>query len=73
MIPVPLHPEKLQGRGYNQSEKIAEGIASIAHFPLKTDYIDFKKLRRSIKVNNYDYDDGFVNQTSLSIIDEKSL
>jgi ComF family protein len=27
VIPVPLHPDKLRKRGYNQSEKIAEGLA----------------------------------------------
>jgi ComF family protein len=27
VIPVPLHPKKLRKRGYNQSEKIAEGLA----------------------------------------------
>ncbi|MEO1815062.1 MAG: double zinc ribbon domain-containing protein [Acetobacterium sp.] len=26
IIPVPLHPHRLEERGYNQSEKIAEGI-----------------------------------------------
>ncbi len=29
IIPVPLHPKKLNKRGYNQSELIAEGISSI--------------------------------------------
>ncbi len=29
IIPVPLHPKKLKKRGYNQSEHIANGIASI--------------------------------------------
>lgn len=27
IVPVPLHPKRLKERGYNQSEKIAEGIS----------------------------------------------
>lgn len=29
IIPVPLHPKKLHARGYNQAEKIADGIANV--------------------------------------------
>ncbi len=29
IVPVPLHPKKARARGYNQSEKFAEGIAEI--------------------------------------------
>lgn len=36
IIPVPLHPHRLEERGYNQSEKIARGIAqSISQNELK--------------------------------------
>lgn len=31
IIPIPLHPHKYKQRGYNQSEMIAEGIASVIH------------------------------------------
>ena len=34
IIPVPLHPNKLRQRGYNQSELLAEGIASVTHIPV---------------------------------------
>lgn len=34
LIPVPLHPKKAFIRGYNQSEKIAQGIASIWKIPV---------------------------------------
>lgn len=36
IIPIPLHPLKLKRRGYNQSEKITEGLAEalrIEHLP----------------------------------------
>lgn len=34
LIPVPLHPKKAFIRGYNQSEKIAKGIASVWKIPV---------------------------------------
>lgn len=34
IVPVPLHPFKLQMRGFNQSEKIAEGIISVLPIPI---------------------------------------
>lgn len=34
IIPVPLHRRKQKMRGYNQSEMLAEGIASVARIPL---------------------------------------
>jgi competence protein ComFC len=32
LVPVPLHPKKLKSRGYNQSERLAAGIASVTGF-----------------------------------------
>lgn len=29
IVPIPLHPKKLKSRGYNQSEKLAEGISAV--------------------------------------------
>ena len=34
IIPVPLHPSKMKKRGYNQSEYIARGMASVLNIPL---------------------------------------
>lgn len=36
IVPVPLHPKKLQKRGYNQSEWIAKGIAAALQKPMDT-------------------------------------
>lgn len=41
IIPVPLHKKKLRSRGYNQSEKIAEGLSSVSGIP-----VDFTTLTR---------------------------
>ena len=39
IIPVPLHPEKLKTRGYNQSEMIASGISEKSGVPLLKDAV----------------------------------
>jgi ComF family protein len=39
IIPVPLHPRKLQLRGYNQSEMIANGLAQELSGLVRTDLI----------------------------------
>lgn len=39
IIPVPLHPNKLQKRGYNQSECIARGISEILNIPVYTNLV----------------------------------
>ncbi|WP_233552168.1 ComF family protein [Parabacteroides sp. AF48-14] len=36
LLPVPLHPERLKQRGYNQSEWIARGIQSVTGIPVDT-------------------------------------
>jgi competence protein ComFC len=43
IVPVPLHPLKKIERSYNQSEKIAEGIAKSLHKPLRTDVLVRKR------------------------------
>jgi len=39
IIPVPLHPEKLKTRGFNQSEWIARGLSEALHRPVYTDIL----------------------------------
>jgi len=36
VVPVPLHPVKLKRRGYNQSERFAQGLAEMFHIPVST-------------------------------------
>ena len=35
IVPVPLHPSKLKSRGYNQSQEIARGVASVTKRPVR--------------------------------------
>ncbi|MDR1557154.1 MAG: ComF family protein [Tannerellaceae bacterium] len=44
LIPVPLHPKRRKKRGYNQSEYLCRGIASVLHIPIHT-----TALQRRIK------------------------
>lgn len=44
IVPVPLHPNKLRKRGYNQSECIAEGLAEVLNVQVET-----KTLFRAIE------------------------
>lgn len=39
IIPIPLAPKRQKERGYNQSEEIARGIASLTHLPVRTDIV----------------------------------
>ena len=39
LVPVPIHPKKEFDRGYNQSAKIADGIASVLNIPVVLDFI----------------------------------
>ena len=39
IIPVPLHPNRQKKRGYNQSERIADGISEITKIPVLVDVL----------------------------------
>jgi len=43
LVPVPLHPSKLNDRGYNQSERLAEGFASFTGHKIMTDLLVRKR------------------------------
>ncbi|MBX7236853.1 MAG: ComF family protein [Caldilineales bacterium] len=39
LVPVPLHPDRLAFRGYNQSELLAQEVARASRLPVRTDLI----------------------------------
>ena len=57
IVPVPLHPLKKIERSYNQSEKIAEGIAQSLQKPLRRELLVRKRYT--------------VSQTGLSALERK--
>ena len=40
IVPVPLHPDKLRTRGYNQSLMIAQGLSQMLDIPIDTSVIN---------------------------------
>lgn len=40
LIPIPLHPQKLALRGYNQSEVIAKGLSASTRIPVLSDVVE---------------------------------
>lgn len=36
IVPIPLSKERFKQRGYNQSERLAQGISSVTHIPVDT-------------------------------------
>ncbi len=50
IVPVPLHKRKLRQRGYNQSERIAAGIAEISGLELSARVV--KRIRMSESQTN---------------------
>jgi ComF family protein len=47
LTPVPLHPQKLAERGFNQSELLAREIADSLNIPLRTNLIQRSRSTRS--------------------------
>lgn len=39
IIPIPLHPVRLKKRGYNQSEQISKGLASVLGLPISINHL----------------------------------
>jgi ComF family protein len=39
IVPIPLHPEKICKRGYNQSEMLAKGISMVTGIPMWKDML----------------------------------
>lgn len=52
IIPVPLHPHKLEKRGYNQSEQFAIGLSEVLNIPVYTDILSRNAERESQAAKN---------------------
>ena len=51
LVPVPLAKKRMRQRGYNQSERLAQGISDMTHIPVLTKVlrrIDFKQSQTSL-------------------------
>lgn len=73
LVPVPIHPKKEFSRGYNQSEKLADGIASVLNIPILLDFINSKQNTSSqTKKNRFLRWDNVEKKFSSKILLEKS-
>lgn len=63
VIPVPLHPLKRRLRGYNQAEKLADGIAEILKVPVSTKHI-IRQTANKTQTNKGLYD-RWINVSSI--------
>ncbi|MBU1110307.1 hypothetical protein KKB83_01690 [Patescibacteria group bacterium] len=59
LIPIPLHPKKLQKRGFNQAEFVAQTLSSIWKLPIQKDLlqrtrqgVDQTSLSRKERIKN---------------------
>ncbi|MFO7879718.1 MAG: ComF family protein [Bacteroidota bacterium] len=55
VLPVPLHPDKKKVRGYNQAERIAEGISQVMGIPVSNENLHRKVFTKTqTKKGRYD-------------------
>lgn len=47
IVPIPLSNKRKRERGYNQSEELAKGIATVTHLPVVTDCVRRKSFKMS--------------------------
>lgn len=63
ILPVPLHPRKHRKRGYNQSEWIARGIASVLDIPVCT-----TAVRRDVMTESQTRKTGYDRWTNVDAV-----
>lgn len=78
LVPVPLHPDRLKSRGYNQSEWIARGIASVLCRP--TDSTSLQRIKKTTTQTRKSVFDRWTNvqdiyqiQSTLNFTDKHIL
>lgn len=70
ILPVPLHPNRLKTRGYNQSECIAKGISTIINQPL--DNSNLKRITDTRSQTRKNVYDRYVNTEGIFELDSNS-
>lgn len=63
IVPVPLHPNKLRKRGYNQSECIARGLSEILEKPVELNLL--KKIHENTTQTRKGVYERFENTTGI--------
>ncbi|WP_258102922.1 ComF family protein [Marinoscillum sp. MHG1-6] len=77
LLPVPIHRKRLRERGYNQSEKIAEGLSIQLNIPVRMDLIKrniyTKSQTTSGKVDRWFNMDSVFEVTDPSFVRGKKI
>jgi ComF family protein len=72
IIPVPLHPEKIHARGFNQSEIISSGISEVTGVPVNTGSL--YRLRVSATQTKRSRYDRWINVEGIfSVVDQEQI
>lgn len=66
VVPVPLHPRKLELRGYNQSALLADWIASRARLPMKPLLLRTRATRAQVTLDRRNRHDNVAGAFSLN-------
>jgi competence protein ComFC len=74
LIPVPLHPKKEFIRGYNQSEKLAQGIAEVLNVSLHSNFLNRTKHTQSqTNKNRFKRWDNVQNKFAIDLTNRRPL
>ncbi|MDR0431126.1 MAG: ComF family protein [Tannerellaceae bacterium] len=71
LIPVPLHKKRKRERGYNQSEQLCAGIASVWNIPVNTTAL--QKMTRSSTQTNKTIYARWINVRQIFTLTDKHL
>lgn len=77
IIPVPLHPQKLKSRGYNQSEWIGKGISAILNKPMDTTTLlrvreNATQTKKTV-YERYENTEGIFQLSNNSVLESKHV
>lgn len=70
IVPVPLHPDKLKSRGYNQSFEIAMGVSHVTGRPITEALKRIHKTKTQTKLNRWDRFENTSNEFIIVNADE---
>jgi ComF family protein len=72
IIPVPLHPEKIHSRGFNQSEIISSGISEVTGVPVNTGSL-FRLSVSATQTKRSRYDRWVNVEGIFSVVDQEQI
>lgn len=77
LVPVPLHPNRLRKRGYNQAEEICKGISEVTAIPISSSciqrVINNPSQTKRTRTERWDNTDGIFALTEVSTLENKHI